>query len=74
MAQSIEDENIAIISFFKHEEEDFQFNGISSLVKVKKLTKMPNEDFQEFIVHVLKYCRENLAKVDAFIPSPYVKK
>ena len=75
ISRQIENENDAIISFFTNEEESFvELKGLSSLAEVKSLTKMPTEDFQRFNAIVSNYCRENLAKVSAFIPSPYVKK
>ena len=74
LAQQIEDENEAIIKFFINDEEDFEFKSFSSLADFRRLTNMPAADFQEFKTIVLNYCKENLAKVIAFIPSPYVKK
>lgn len=74
ISRQIENENDDIIRFFTNEEEYRGFLGFSSLVEVNSLTKMPSKDFQQFKEIVMNYCRENLAKVVAFIPSPYVKK
>ena len=74
ISSQIEKENDDIIRFFTNEEEYRGFKGFSSLAEVKSLTNMPTDDFQQFKAIVMNYCRENLAKVVAFIPSPYVKK
>ena len=75
ITKQIEDENDAIIRFFTNDEEEyFGVEGFSTLAEVKSLTNMPTEDFQNFKTIVLDYCKENLAKVVAFFPSPYVKK
>ena len=75
ITRQLEDENDAIISFFTNDEEEyFGVKGFSTLAEVKSLTNMPTEEFQNFKTIVLDYCKENLAQVVAFIPSPYVKK
>lgn len=37
-------------------------------------TDMSTENITEFKKEILSYCKENLAKVEAFIPSPFVSK
>ena len=37
-------------------------------------TEMSAENITEFTKEILSYCKKNLAKVEAFIPSPFVSK
>ena len=35
---------------------------------------MTEDDTEVFTQEILNYCRQNLAKIDAYIPSPFVTK
>ena len=35
---------------------------------------MTEDDWEVFKQEILNYCRQNLAKIDAYIPSPFVSK
>ena len=49
-------------------------NRITTVQEVFNATDMSTENIAEFTKEILSYCKENLAKVEAFIPSPFVSK
>ena len=68
-----------IVSYWKNlaEQEEIQFNDIDrikTLEQVFNSTDMSTENITQFTKEILTYCKENLAKVEAFIPSPFLSK
>ena len=47
---------------------------ITTIQDVITLMDMPAENITHFKREILKYCKENFVKVEAFIPSPFVSK
>ena len=59
------------------EPDEVQFNDkdrITTLEQVFNSTDMSTENITQFTKEILTYCKENLAKVEAFIPSPFLSK
>ena len=59
------------------EQDEVEFNDkgrITTLEQVFNSTDMSTENITQFTKEILIYCKENLAKVEAFIPSPFVSK
>ena len=58
-------------------ESTAQFNEKERIKTMKQIfdtTDMSQENITTFKREILSYCKENLAKVEAFIPSPFVSK
>ena len=49
-------------------------DGITTIQEMITLSDMPAENRTHFKKEILKYCKENFVKVEAFIPSPFVSK
>ena len=47
---------------------------ITTMDQVFVATEMSTQNVTQFTQEILNYCKENLAKVEAFIPSPFVSK
>ena len=59
----------------EHKEVDFNDNNrITTMEEVFNATDMSMENITDFTKEILGYCKENLAKAEAFIPSPFVSK
>ena len=57
--------------------DEVEFNDkdrITTVEQVFNSTDMSTENITQFKKETLSYCKENLAKVEAFIPSPFVSK
>ena len=68
-----------IVSYWENLPEDNEVNfnkknRITTTEEVVNATAMSLENITEFTKEILSYCKENLAKVEAFIPSPFVSK
>ena len=48
-------------------------NGIDSLNNLIELSNMTAEEAEMFKSQVLSYCKANLVKIIAYLPSPYVE-
>ena len=58
-------------------ESTAQFNEKERIKTMKQIfdtTDMSQENITTFKKEILSYCKDNLAKVEAFIPSPFVPK
>lgn len=61
----------------EHKHNGVNFNDKNRITKMEEVfneTDMSTENITEFKKEILSYCKENLAKVEAFIPSPFVSK
>ncbi len=59
------------------EPDEVEFNDkdrITTLEQIFISTDMSTENITKFTKEIINYCKENLAKVEAFIPSPFVSK
>ena len=68
-----------IVSFWKqlspdNEIEFIDEDMITTMGQVFVATEMSTQNITQFTQEILNYCKENLAKVEAFIPSPFVSK
>ena len=68
-----------IVSFWKQlsENNEIEFideDWITTMGQVFVATEMSTQNITQFTQEILNYCKENLAKVEAFIPSPFVSK
>ena len=68
-----------VVSYWEKLAEDNEVNfndknRITTTEEVFNATDMSSENISEFTKEILSYCKENLAKVEAFIPSPFVSK
>ena len=62
------------MSSWVNREEFNDTDRITTIQDVITLTDMPAENITHFKREILKYCKENFVKVEAFIPSPFVSK
>ena len=67
------------MSFWKQwsPENEIEFideGRITTMEQVIVATEMSTQNVTRFTQEILNYCKENLAKVEAFIPSPFVSK
>ena len=68
-----------VVSYWEKLPEDNEVNfndknRITTTEEVFNATDMSSENITEFTKEILSYCKDNLAKVEAFIPSPFVSK
>ena len=67
------------MSFWKQwsPENEIEFideGRITTMEQVIVATEMSTQNVTQFTQEILNYCKDNLAKVEAFIPSPFVSK
>ena len=66
-------EDQTVLQYFQKSDGAKQFL-ITSLDQLFKMTIFTSENFSQFKQEVLIYCKDNLLKIGAYIPFPFVKK
>ena len=71
---NISEDQVTVDILSNSEDVEISEDRIDDMEKLTILTEMNSTVWKEFNKLVLQYCIENLAKVEMYIPSPFVSK
>lgn len=63
-----------MVEFLTGQNDNIADDKIDDLEKLRNIMNISHESYQKFVDEVMKYCKENLARVELYIPSPYVSR
>lgn len=72
--ENISEDQVTVEILSNSDDVEITEDRIDDMETLKILTDMNSTVWEEFNKLVLQYCIENLAKVEMYIPSPFVSK